>query len=77
MDWPSRSPDLNPMENIWGILVRGIYKNGRQFSSTAELEQAIAEAWEYLHVNTLKSLIESMTTTVFEVIRKNGGSIMY
>jgi hypothetical protein len=24
---------LNPVENLWGVLARAIYKNGRQFSS--------------------------------------------
>ncbi len=30
---PSRSPDMNPIENLWGILVRRVYANGRQFDS--------------------------------------------
>ena len=30
ISWPSYSPDLNPMENLWGIMSRRIYGNGQQ-----------------------------------------------
>uniref|UniRef100_A0A1I7Z727 DDE_3 domain-containing protein n=1 Tax=Steinernema glaseri TaxID=37863 RepID=A0A1I7Z727_9BILA len=33
MDWPACSPDLNPMENLWGLLVRRVYAEGRQFGT--------------------------------------------
>ncbi|GBM73525.1 Transposable element Tc3 transposase [Araneus ventricosus] len=33
LDWPARSPDLNPMENLWGILAHEVYKNGIQYQN--------------------------------------------
>lgn len=35
MEWPPRSPDLNPIENAWGQLARKVYENGRQFECWA------------------------------------------
>ena len=40
MEWPPYSPDLNPIENVWGILARRVYANGRQFNSVNELKFA-------------------------------------
>lgn len=33
MQWPALSPDLNPIENLWGIISNRIYSNGRQYTS--------------------------------------------
>ena len=41
MDWPSKSPDLNPIEHYWAVLKRKIYADGRQFASKDELWDAI------------------------------------
>uniref|UniRef100_A0A1I7X3D8 HTH_Tnp_Tc3_1 domain-containing protein n=1 Tax=Heterorhabditis bacteriophora TaxID=37862 RepID=A0A1I7X3D8_HETBA len=33
IDWSSRSPNLDPMENLWRILARQVYAHNRQSSS--------------------------------------------
>ena len=37
MDWPANSCDLNPIENLWSILKREVYKDGQQFNSKQDL----------------------------------------
>ena len=29
LQWPTHSPDLNPIENIWGILSKKLYQHGK------------------------------------------------
>ena len=44
LEWPSISPDINPIENLWGILVRRVYAHGRQFVNFNDLKNAILVA---------------------------------
>lgn len=75
MDWPARSPDLNPIENLWGILVRKVYRNNRQFETVAELKTAIEAAWMEVEPETIKNLIFSMPNRIFQLISKHGNQI--
>jgi transposase len=31
MKLPALSPDLNPIENVWRVLAREVYKEGKQY----------------------------------------------
>ena len=72
LDWPSLSPDLNPMENLWGILARKVYANGQQYSSVDELYVAVCNAWNEIPSTVLENLINSMPDRVYELIKLRG-----
>jgi len=77
MSWPPLSPDLNPIENAWGLLARKVYDNGRQFTTIQDLKSAITRAWDEIDQNQLNALVDSMPTRIFELIRLNGSKTKY
>lgn len=71
LEWPAISPDLNPIENLWGIMSTRVYANGRQFGTVEELKNCIREVWKNFTVTELQNLILSMPNRIFEVIKNN------
>ena len=52
LDHPECYPDINPIENLWGLIAAKVYEGGRQYSAISELKNAILDAWEkYLRFN--------------------------
>lgn len=77
LDWPSLSPDLNIIENLWGWLTRRIYGSGKQFHTIEELKGAITTAWNEIPLEIIRNLYNSMENRIFEVINRNGGNTHY
>uniref|UniRef100_A0A914EHI6 Transposase n=1 Tax=Acrobeloides nanus TaxID=290746 RepID=A0A914EHI6_9BILA len=77
LGWPANSPDLNPIENIWGILVRRIYAENKQYQNVKELKKAIVAAWHTIDQEIIDDLVLSMDNRIFQVINRNGGPIDY
>ena len=72
LSWPSQSPDLNPMENVWADLKRRV--EIRNPKNEQELRDAIEIEWE--NVNT-ENLVNSMGRRLKECIDANGGHTSY
>jgi hypothetical protein len=80
MGWPARSPDLNPIENLWGIITSRVYfREGRRvfFNSIKSLWEAIEREWKALTLETLQNLVNSMQRRMECVICSDGDWIEY
>ena len=61
LDWPPHSPDLNPIENVWGIMSQSMYHQGKSYTNTGDLWEAIKDAWQKIDAQTIRNLYNSMT----------------
>lgn len=77
LDWPACSPDLNPMENLWAIMVRNIYDGNRQYDTVENLKTAIKDAWSRITSDTINNLCQSLNTRIFQVINRSGSMTDY
>ena len=77
--WPSKSPDLNPIENVWGLMVKHIRKLNNHPNNAQELEGIIEDAWENLsqEVDLARNLILSMPARLQAVLDANGAMTKY
>ncbi|GFS97075.1 transposable element Tc1 transposase [Trichonephila clavipes] len=75
--WPVRSPDLNPIENVWDALGRQVA--GRNYPPTNKntLIRALTEEWDKLPQQLLYNVVQSMVRRVECCITLHGGHIPY
>jgi hypothetical protein len=74
-DWPPYSPDLNPMENMWAILARKVYEDGKQYHSLDALQHAVQVAWDEVGEIIRHHLIDSLPKRIVDVIAGEGKAI--
>lgn len=77
MDWPSQSPDLAPIENLWDLLARRVNDRHPPPESTAQLFEILQREWMNLPQHTLVTLVESMRRRCMECVAANGGYTHY
>lgn len=77
LPWPSQSPDLSPIENLWDYLACQVSKRAHQPSSPDELWQVLEEEWYRIDSDVIKRLYMSMPKRMEEVVKRKGWNIPY
>ena len=74
LPWPARSPDLNPIENIWNTMAMRLAKH--KPSNKTELRFLVANIWRQISKEECCKLIDSMPKRV-DACRKAKGCLLY
>ena len=77
LDWPARSPDLNPIEQAWDMLGRAVYSMPVRPQTLDALEAALDREWRAIPQNQLDRLIASLPHRIQACIEANGGHTGY
>ncbi len=75
LDWPANSPDLNPIENLWGIVKRKM--RDTRPNNADDLKDAIKETWASIPPQQCHKRITSMPRRIEAVIKAKGAPTKY
>ncbi|MGH0165600.1 UNVERIFIED_CONTAM: hypothetical protein FKN15_052999 [Acipenser sinensis] len=75
LQWPSQSPDLNSIENLWFQLKRAVHKH--RLKDIKDLEKFCMEEWSKIPPNVFSNLIKHYRKRLSDVILARGGCTKY
>ena len=76
-DWPSKSPDLNPIEHLWDNLYTRVRQRQNPPGNVNELRDALLEEWNNIPQAQMNNLIHSMHRRCQAVSKARGGHTRY
>src|SRR6478752_2844598 len=60
LDWPSQSPDLNPIEHLWFLVKQKLKLYPTMAKNNDELWERVVEIWNGLSSSECTNLVDSM-----------------
>lgn len=75
LEWPSQSPDMNPIENLWFELKKKV--KAMKLKSLKELPEAIVTCWNSLEKSLCEKLVDSMPDRIDDLLKNKGSWTKY
>lgn len=76
-DWPSKSPDMNPIEHLWDNLDRRVRRRPIPPANVNGLRIALQEEWNNIPQAEINKLVNSMRNRCAAVVNAHGGHTRY
>jgi transposase len=75
LDWPSQSPDFNPIENLWADLKKRV--RARRPTNMTQLHQLCQEEWAKIHPIYCGKIVEGYLKRLTQVKLFKGNATKY
>lgn len=77
LPWPGNSPDLNPIENIWGFIKHGT--SSKTITTRQQMVSELIKLWfrDATFNQKIRNCIDSMPRRIQAVINAKGGPTLY
>ena len=75
LEWPSQSPALNPIENVWAELKKSV--RASRHTNLTQLHQLCQEEWAKIHPTYCRKLVEGYPKRLTQVKQFKGNATKY
>lgn len=77
LDWPAKSPDLSPIENLWSLVALRLYSGGKRYKNIHDLSAALDKELSEISEDYVNRLYDSFSSRLISVVEKKGGFTKY
>lgn len=77
LDWPSNSPDINIIENVWARVEDRLYDIKGTLKTSQDTWDRTVEIWNNIELDFIVNLYNSLPNRMKELKKMKGGAIHY